>query len=101
MSATTYWSQIAPKRGHDREKLISGCGSRCFLMPRERKFPICRRCGELSCTCRPDCSGLRAAIIRSAQWGYPGVNREAKRLFDANGCEWRVGSRRSHAKMSK
>jgi hypothetical protein len=89
MSATRYWSEIAPKRVAEREKLVSGCGGRCFLMPRERKFPVCKRCSGDSCSCKAECSGLRAAIIRSAQWHYPEVNRRARQMFDEQGCEWR------------
>jgi hypothetical protein len=87
--ATAYWSSIAPKKGADREKLIEYCGPKCFLMPNKRKFPICRRCEPLDgCRCKPECSALRAAIIRGRQWGYNSVADRARQMHDAMGCEW-------------
>lgn len=88
MSATAGWGMIAPHRGYDREKLIRGCGRRCFLLPDQRKFPICRRCQSDRCNCRPECSALRAARIRAAQWGYQDVYRRAKQMFEDQGCVW-------------
>lgn len=94
MSATAYWSTVAPRKGLDRERLMKGCGGRCFLMPKEKKFPICRRCDGRSCSCKPECSALRAARIRAAQWGYPEVYRRAKQMFDEQGCVWTAKKRR-------
>lgn len=83
----TSWSKDAPKRGAEREELAHGCGERCFLMPSQRKFPICSRCGSGGvCSCAPSCAGLRAAMIRSAQWGYDGVHTKAKRMYAKQGC---------------
>lgn len=72
------WKRRAPKRGPEREQMIADCGRACFLMPDERKFPICRKCrvGH-RCTCLPECNGLRAAIMRGRQWGYNDVVQRA------------------------
>jgi hypothetical protein len=88
--ATRYWNSIAPKRGKERERLARRCGGECFLMLKERKFPICRKCGLFKCPCKRECSGLKAAVIRGRQWGHDRAAKRARTMFDAMGCNWNV-----------
>ena len=57
-SLTREWKQAAPKIGKEREQLASNCGGKCFLMPKERKFPICARCKKNMCECKLNCKGI-------------------------------------------
>ncbi len=79
---TTGWRERGPKRGTERHKLRENCGSRCFLLPKEEKFPICKACSKNRCDCEPDCRALAAAYVRAKQWDYPEVAKKAKRLRD-------------------
>lgn len=60
------WTQNKPAHGAARSHLAQKCGSGCFLIPDEFKYPVCPSCGgeTLEC-CRPDCRGIRAARNRS------------------------------------
>ena len=89
------WGRRAPKRGKAREKLYKECGRKCFLLPSERKFPVCPSCRNSRCTCKPDCKGLIAAIIRGNQHGYPNVVRRAKRMYKKHGCSTKKKKKKS------
>ena len=64
-----------------REKLYEKCGSKCFLLPSERKFPVCK-----SNMCKVSCSGLVAAKSRAGEWKYRNVYNKADRLIRQKGC---------------
>jgi len=96
--ATSYWDAISPRTGEERQTVRSNCGRKCFLMPAQMKFPICRSCGRSHCSCAPDCSALKAAVIRSGQWGYQGVHRRARKMFDDLGCAWTAASSKNKKK---
>jgi len=57
------WHKDAP-RGAARTQMAGNCGSACFLLPEEKKFPICAKCNGTSCSCYPDCRALKAAEQR-------------------------------------
>jgi hypothetical protein len=56
-----YWSQMKPKRGAEREALIKKCGDACFLIPQERKYPICSKDKK----CQPSCNSILSAMNRA------------------------------------
>lgn len=58
------WSSEKPKRGEEREKVIKDCGSECFLVPNERKYPVCSKSAGTS-GCKLSCNGILAALNRS------------------------------------
>ena len=67
----TKWSEVAPQTKAQRQQLIQICGSTCFLMPNELKFPVCTP------DCKVSCKGLIAARVRARQWNYPEVYKNA------------------------
>jgi len=60
----TKWGAKKPNTQAERKELKKKCGSKCFLSPKDLKFPIC------GTDCVEDCNALVAAKIRGAQWGY-------------------------------
>ena len=76
----TKWSQIAPKTKAQRQQLIQICGSTCFLMPNELKFPVCTP------DCEVSCKGLIAARIRARQWNYPEVDKKVSEYYKKANC---------------
>jgi hypothetical protein len=70
------------------------------LMPKEKKFPICRRCSGEACSCKPDCTGLRAARIRAAQWHYSKVKDTAERMMSKYHCSG-LSKKKKKAKRGK
>jgi hypothetical protein len=71
------WRKSSPKLISQRRKLMRRCGSRCFMMPSQLKFPVCSKKND----CRISCAGLASAMIRSGQYKYPGVEKRAKKMF--------------------
>lgn len=81
---TRDWSLKAPKTVEEREEVYDKCGAKCFLMPNERKFPVCARDTK---DCKADCGGLLSAKIRARQWGYwPLVEKKTERLYKESEC---------------
>lgn len=64
-----------------RRALKSKCGSRCFLIPKELKFPICT-----SRSCKVSCKGLVSAKVRAAQWKYKDAYKKASRMLERKKC---------------
>lgn len=60
---TRKWSNIAPKRGKQRTRMLKRCGRKCFLATRKR-FPVCAKG-----TCKVNKKGLRAAYMRARSTG--------------------------------
>ena len=67
----------AIKRRSVRQKMPS----QCFLLPKERKFPVCPASVAKTGKVVYDVKLIRAAITRAAQHGYPEVERKARRLL--------------------
>lgn len=76
-SPTKGWKKSAPRKSSQRSRVKSRCGSRCFLLPRKLKFPICSRN-----SCKINRKGVQSAYNRSRQYGYTSVARKAKRLLN-------------------
>lgn len=74
---TQGWKSIAPRKPSLRRELYKKCGSRCFLRPKDLKFPICA--SDLSC--KAHCSGIASALVRAGQHKYTSVKRKANRLY--------------------
>ena len=79
-SPTRGWKKMSPRKPSTRRSLKAKCGSKCFLLPSQNKFPIC------DAACNVSCKGLVAAKVRSAQWKYPGVYRKASAMVNKRGC---------------
>ena len=77
---TRGWKELSPRNISDRRILLEKCGSGCFLLPEELKFPICSKAMD----CKKNCSGILAAKVRANQWGYREVAEKADRLYRAN-----------------
>ena len=71
---------LAPKTKAQRQQLIQICGSTCFLMPNELKFPVCTP------DCKVSCKGLIAARVRARQWNYPEVDKKVSQYYKKANC---------------
>jgi hypothetical protein len=78
-SRTRGWAVSAPQRGKERKELLMTCGEKCFLMPNEKKFPVCAAT-RVSKECKYDCRGIISAKIRAKQYKYPEVAALAEKL---------------------
>ena len=90
------WEEKKPKTKWERQEVLEKCGSKCFLEPKELKFPICNK------SCCLDCDGLRSAYVRARALitaslranrrdlaeKYRRIAEEAKRLAEKHGCLW-------------
>lgn len=76
----TKWSYLAPKTKAQRQELIQICGSSCFLLPQQLKFPVCTP------DCKVSCKGLIAARIRARQWNYPEVDKKVSQYYEKANC---------------
>jgi len=85
-SRTRGWAAVAPQRGKERTKLSQKCGSKCFLIPKEKKFPICGSLRTTGGKCNVSCRGLLSAKIRASQYKYKGVAQKATKLMKTHQC---------------
>jgi hypothetical protein len=78
-SRTRGWTAMAPQRGRERSALLAKCGAKCFLLPNQKKFPVCSalRVGE---NCKVNCKGILSAKIRAGQHKYNDVANLAEQL---------------------
>lgn len=86
---TRGWGKQKPNRGTARNVLYKKCGSKCFMVPGQKKFPVCAKCSARGrCSCRVDCKGLAAAYIRARQHRkrYPGLAAKVQRKRRRHGC---------------
>jgi hypothetical protein len=74
-STTKGWGAEAPRRGTARHELYQKCGSKCFLNPKEEKFPICSK------SCDIDCRGVHAAYQRARQYKHEDIAEKASSLL--------------------
>ena len=79
-SATCGWAKASPKTKKSRRSVKSKCGSRCFLLPSELKFPVC------DSSCKVSCRGLVSAKVRAGQYKYKAVYNKASRMINSRGC---------------
>ena len=81
---TKGWSNRSPRTKGERDAVFEKCGAKCFLIPSERKFPVCEKTTK---NCKVDCGGLLSAKIRAHQWGYwPLVSPKVERLYKEASC---------------
>jgi hypothetical protein len=78
----TPWGQVKPIRKGDRRAVLADCGESCFLIPKDLKFPICKKTRP----CEYSCRGLRAAKARAGEWKYTKVLERAKELSKRFDC---------------
>ena len=71
------WTSISPRKITLRRQMYKKCGSKCFLRPRDLKFPICA--SDLSC--KAHCSGIASALSRAGQHKYTSVKRKATKMY--------------------
>ena len=84
------WRDMKPHTRRERKTMLRKYGSRCFLLPKELKYPICNKF-----TGNIECVGLSAAQSRAALSIYrklkpksiaypviPGPNAEPKTIVD-------------------
>jgi hypothetical protein len=100
---TEQWdTQRKPTRKADRQTVYDQCGEKCFLIPEEKKYPVCAgKSGNPSCDF--DCDGVRAArnnafIVlnrknlqnekQSQGWATRAI--PAAELIGVNHCGWSV-----------
>ena len=79
-SRTRGWAKEAPRRVKERASMLKKCGSKCFLMPKEKKFPVCSK------NCKLSCKGLLSAKIRASQYKYGNVIRRSTKLMKTHRC---------------
>lgn len=91
-SPTKGWKRLSTS---SRRILKTKCGSRCFLMPKENKFPVCA-----AGSCKVSCKGLVSAKVRAAQWNYPSVYKKASRMIDRKKCT-KASRRKTSRKASR
>lgn len=73
---TAGWGKNAPTKGKQRAHLKDKCGSKCFLRPKNKGFPICSK------SCSLNCRGLYAAKSRAGQYNYSRIESIASKLLD-------------------
>ena len=78
---TAGWAAQSPRRGRERSVMSKKCGSSCFLLPSEKKFPICPKN-----SCKKSCKGLLSAKIRAKQYKYNKVASKAEALMRKHKC---------------
>jgi len=89
-----HWGDIKPYTVGERRELLEKCGPNCYFLPHEKrgkkaypKYPICPKCVKHRCTCKPNCLGLRAAMIRARQYDKPKVFAAAKKAAATAKCD--------------
>jgi len=61
---TKGWAKMSPKKGKERNTMMKKCGSKCFLEPKTKKYPICSKN-----SCKITKKGLQSAYNRAMQYG--------------------------------
>ena len=80
------WAEKKPTSTGEREKLLDKCGKVCFLIPEEKKFPICNKITSEKTPCEYNCKGLKAASSRAGEWKYENVLKNSKKLTGDLDC---------------
>ena len=85
------WKMMSPQKGRERNRLMQDCGSKCFLEPRSKGFPVCQanRTRTAKTSCKIQCSGLLSAYVRSREWKHSKTSQKALRLAKKLRCSWR------------
>jgi hypothetical protein len=83
-NAAKGWGDVKPQRKSERITLQKQCGNEAFLLPKDLKFPIVPRQETVKYKedkCLPDCRGIAAAKLRSAQHHYNDVKFKSDKLY--------------------
>lgn len=64
------------KNTSSRRHLYNKCGSKCFLLPSELKYPICNS------QCHINKEGVHAAYVRAREWKNDAVAKKALHLLN-------------------
>ena len=77
------WSFKSPKKGRERNELLTVCGPKCFLLPKLKKFPICSSLQRINSEipCQYNKSGIISAYKRAKQYKYENIAKNAKSLL--------------------
>lgn len=81
------WARVAPKLRSQRRKLKEKCGSKCFLSPKDLKFPVCKKTSRKG-KCNASCSGILSAYRRARQYKHSAIANKALRLAKKKRCSW-------------
>ncbi len=73
---TKGWADLAPKPGKQRAELLNRCGSKAFLIPKEKKYPIIAKSGP----CKVDCRGVQSAYNRARQYHHQDIANKAQNI---------------------
>ena len=84
-SAVKGWKKSSPKLISQRRSLIKKCGKKCFLSPKDLKFPICKKN-----SCEISCKGLVSAKVRANQFKYRSIAKRADKLINSKSCTKKV-----------
>ncbi len=82
----TPWAEKKPHTKKERELLYKTCGKNAFLIPTDRKFPICQKLDAKNKTCTYNCNGLKAASRRAGEFKYKNVLKKSKLLTSKLDC---------------
>ena len=85
------WRDMKPHTQRERKNMLKKYGSRCYLLPKELKYPICnKKTGKIECV------GLSAAQSRAAlsiyrklkpkTYSYKKIRRQVKTLRKKHNC---------------
>lgn len=79
------WGQKKPHTVGERRQVMEKFGPDCFLIPSQKKFPICNK---TSVSSKPtyNCKGLKAASSRAGEWKYKNVLKTSKKLTKELDC---------------
>ena len=80
------WGEKKPQKIKERNELLDKCGKVCFLIPEEKKFPICNKLTSEKSPCEYNCKGLKAASSRAGEWKYKNVLENSKKLTKDLDC---------------
>ena len=97
-SPTRGWRTMSPKSPKARRTLKKSCGTKCFLSPKNNKFPIC---AKKSKKCIVNCKGLLSTKIRASQYGYKSISRQANLMAIKKKCSWALSPKNNSPKKSK
>ena len=75
-NTTKGWKYVKPETKDERKHMMNKYGERCFLVPKELKYPICDKNDGIY-----DCRGLRTALFW-AQTHHIKTQKNTKKVFE-------------------
>jgi hypothetical protein len=74
---TKGWAKMSPKKGKERNTMMKKCGSKCFLEPKTKKYPICSKN-----SCKINKKGLQSAYNRAMQYGRDDIALKSRKKME-------------------